>query len=250
MACNRIEVVSSSSQSSPTQQTAPSSSRNGISRNASYNLKDVHGSGEQARNNRADLEITNADGHVVRIKNSGIIHTLSHKKCAPSGANLGLVATLFYCPAERSINPGAELHKVPCEDVNFGNYVSDMAVFEFIQTIDDIMVPWKKGTGTTHKCLDVAPSPGVMEIVLSRPEILSLDDLRRHVNVWAFENKWKIQVVLQENDFCRRFKRLAVFDMDSTLIQQEVIDEIASYVGVKDEVSVSFLPRLSDKMRI
>lgn len=251
MSYHRIETVSSSSQSSPTQQVIPSGSRNGITRNASFILKDVHGGEEQTHNNdQDDYEITNPDGQIIRIKDSGIVHTLSHKKCIAENASLGLVATLFYCPNKEFINPSAEIHNISCEDINFGNYVSDMAIFEFIQTIDDIMVPWKKRTGTTHKCLDVAPSPGIMEIILSRPEILSLYDLRRHVDLWKFENKWKIQVVLQENNICRRFKRLVVFDMDSTLIQQEVIDEIANYMGVKDEVSVSFLPRLSDEMRI
>ncbi len=33
-------------------------------------------------------------------------------------------------------------------------------------------------------------------------------------------------------------KRLVIFDMDSTLIQQEVIDEIARFAGVMDQVSV------------
>ena len=32
---------------------------------------------------------------------------------------------------------------------------------------------------------------------------------------------------------------LVVFDMDSTLIRQEVIDEIAKVINVQDEVSVS-----------
>lgn len=32
-------------------------------------------------------------------------------------------------------------------------------------------------------------------------------------------------------------KRLAVFDMDSTLIQQEVIDEIADFAGIKKEIA-------------
>ncbi|KAI9014148.1 HAD-like domain-containing protein [Hyaloraphidium curvatum] len=35
----------------------------------------------------------------------------------------------------------------------------------------------------------------------------------------------------------RKNKRLVVFDMDSTLIQQEVIDELAKYAGVVDKVS-------------
>jgi len=34
----------------------------------------------------------------------------------------------------------------------------------------------------------------------------------------------------------RHNKRLVVFDMDSTLIQQEVIDELARYAGVYDQV--------------
>jgi len=34
----------------------------------------------------------------------------------------------------------------------------------------------------------------------------------------------------------RREKRIAVFDMDSTLIQQEVIDELAKKAGVHEEV--------------
>lgn len=38
-----------------------------------------------------------------------------------------------------------------------------------------------------------------------------------------------------------RHKRLAIFDMDSTLIQQECIDEMARLVGVVDEVSVRSL---------
>lgn len=36
----------------------------------------------------------------------------------------------------------------------------------------------------------------------------------------------------------RKNKRLVIFDMDSTLIQQEVIDEIARHAGVVDAVSV------------
>ncbi len=39
----------------------------------------------------------------------------------------------------------------------------------------------------------------------------------------------------------RKSKRLVVFDMDSTLIQQEVIDEIAKHAGVVGEVAVNFL---------
>ncbi|KAI8054383.1 HAD-like domain-containing protein [Syncephalis plumigaleata] len=44
-------------------------------------------------------------------------------------------------------------------------------------------------------------------------------------------------VALQQHNVFRRNKRLVVFDMDSTLIQQEVIDEIARHAGVMNEVA-------------
>lgn len=45
-------------------------------------------------------------------------------------------------------------------------------------------------------------------------------------------------IAFQRDDVYRKNKRLVVFDMDSTLIYQEVIDEIARYAGVVDQVSV------------
>jgi hypothetical protein len=39
-----------------------------------------------------------------------------------------------------------------------------------------------------------------------------------------------VDISIQRDDVFRRYKRLVVFDMDSTLIKQEVIDEIALYL--------------------
>jgi phosphoserine phosphatase SerB len=46
----------------------------------------------------------------------------------------------------------------------------------------------------------------------------------------------KGDAALQPNNLSRIFKRLAVFDMDSTLVQQECIDEMAEVAGVGEEV--------------
>ncbi|BFZ64608.1 Phosphoserine phosphatase [Saitoella coloradoensis] len=54
---------------------------------------------------------------------------------------------------------------------------------------------------------------------------------------FALSRDHATDVALQVNDVFRRNKRLVVFDMDSTLIQQEVIDEIARYAGVMDQVA-------------
>ena len=69
------------------------------------------------------------------------------------------------------------------------------------------------------------------------PEYLSFADLCKHESIYNFEREWNCEVVLQPDTIFRRHKRLCVFDMDSTLIEQEVIDEIAAYVGVQKEVS-------------
>jgi len=46
-----------------------------------------------------------------------------------------------------------------------------------------------------------------------------------------------IDISFQEENLFRRNRRLVVFDMDSTLIQQEVIDEMAKAAGAGEEVS-------------
>ncbi|TID13158.1 hypothetical protein CANINC_005014 [Pichia inconspicua] len=46
-----------------------------------------------------------------------------------------------------------------------------------------------------------------------------------------------VDIVFQKNDEHRKDKKLIVFDMDSTLIQQEVIELIAAQAGVEDKVA-------------
>lgn len=46
-----------------------------------------------------------------------------------------------------------------------------------------------------------------------------------------------VDIAIQKENLYRRSKRLVVFDMDSTLIQGEVIDELAELLGKKAEVS-------------
>jgi phosphoserine phosphatase len=79
-----------------------------------------------------------------------------------------------------------------------------------------------------------------MEVTFSpppNPDYLTFTDLRKHESIYRFEREWNCELILQRDSIFRRHKRLCVFDMDSTLIQQEVIDEIAAYVGVEAQVS-------------
>lgn len=74
-------------------------------------------------------------------------------------------------------------------------------------------------------------------ILVAQP--LHLSSIRENAaaEILVFEKKWELEIVFQNDGPFRRHKRLAVFDMDSTLIQQEVIDEIARKIGVEEAVS-------------
>lgn len=52
----------------------------------------------------------------------------------------------------------------------------------------------------------------------------------------ALSSELTIDIALQEENKYRRMRRLVCFDMDSTLIQTEVIDELADRAGVGKEV--------------
>ena len=63
--------------------------------------------------------------------------------------------------------------------------------------------------------------------------------LRRSLGVQDFEKNAEVEVIIQPTELYKMHKTpgLAVFDMDSTLIQQEVIDELARSVGRYEQVA-------------
>ncbi|HEY6878946.1 MAG TPA: phosphoserine phosphatase SerB [Polyangiales bacterium] len=56
-------------------------------------------------------------------------------------------------------------------------------------------------------------------------------------NLVGLRTRYQCDLALQREKLTRRNKRLIVMDMDSTLIQQEVIDELAVTLGVQQQVS-------------
>lgn len=89
------------------------------------------------------------------------------------------------------------------------------------------------------KLLSANPSaqehiPAVLEISASG----SIPDLQKLRNeLFQLSNQQETDLVFQPDDLFRRHRRIAVFDMDSTLIQAEVIDLLAEVQGIGDQVS-------------
>jgi phosphoserine phosphatase len=66
-------------------------------------------------------------------------------------------------------------------------------------------------------------------------DLTSEDDMR--ASLLALTHQFDIDVAFQHDNVYRRNRRLVAFDMDSTLIQTEVIDELARLAGVGDQVA-------------
>lgn len=63
------------------------------------------------------------------------------------------------------------------------------------------------------------------------------DQERLRQDLLAVTREDEVDLAFQEDDLYRRHRRLVVFDMDSTLIQCEVIDELARAAGTYEQVS-------------
>ncbi|KAF2850176.1 phosphoserine phosphatase-like protein [Plenodomus tracheiphilus IPT5] len=120
----------------------------------------------------------------------------------------------------------------------YGNYISQSCLTDFFVTLTSIVPSLQESTIASKK-LESSKFCRVAEVTFPLPSASAvvLETLRRHEAVSRYEREWNVECVFQADTIYRRYKRLAVFDMDSTLIQQEVIDEIASLIGVEKEVS-------------
>lgn len=116
----------------------------------------------------------------------------------------------------------------------YGSYVSPLCVTSFLHLMSTFPLPDDaEEPRSSHRCLDSQESPRVVELTLTpapAPSYLSLDDLRKHELIYRFEQEWNVDVALQRDVLWRKHPRLVVFDMDSTLITQEVIDLLAETV--------------------
>lgn len=215
-----------------------------------------------------------------RVKESGIVHTMSHQDCQPLPDDPPkLVATIFYNTSNcrhpvphpdasahpqlieslppPSVAPGSapvsDISKYPLEpptadpiplDHIYGSYVSQLCLTNFLSVLDSLppSLPFRPLL-SSHRCLaDNPTNPRIMEVTFSpppNPEYLPFPLLRKHESLSRFEQSWNVEVILQRSTASRRYPRLAVFDMDSTLIEQEVIDVLASYMGTETEKAIS-----------
>ncbi len=84
--------------------------------------------------------------------------------------------------------------------------------------------PLESADDTGRVCIELATSGGLADESAIRGELLDLTA------------EHDLDIAFQHDDVYRRNRRLVAFDMDSTLIQGEVIDELAALAGVGEQV--------------
>ncbi|KAF9879571.1 phosphoserine phosphatase [Colletotrichum karsti] len=123
----------------------------------------------------------------------------------------------------------------------YGSYISPMCVTSFLHLMSTFpLPPGESDYASSHRCLDSQESPRVVELTLDPApcqSYLSLTDLRKHELIYRFEREWNVDVALQPDTLWRRHPRLVVFDMDSTLITQEVIDLLAGMIKDRPDLA-------------
>ncbi|KAK4155167.1 HAD-like domain-containing protein [Chaetomidium leptoderma] len=120
----------------------------------------------------------------------------------------------------------------------YGSYVSPMCITSFLHLMSTFpLPPGSTDLTSAHRCLKLDAGqdhhPVVVELTVSPApslDYLSLADLRKHELIYRFEREWNVDVALRSDTLWRRYPRLVVFDMDSTLITQEVIDLLAATI--------------------
>ncbi len=85
-------------------------------------------------------------------------------------------------------------------------------------------VPLQQSERPSRSCIELSIRGSVDDEKQVKADFMNLAD------------KQGIDIAFQEESMYRRMRRLICFDMDSTLIQTEVIDELAERAGVGDQV--------------
>jgi phosphoserine phosphatase len=199
--------------------------------------------------NRAGLTSPDvAEGHIVAtlFYKANTPHFFPHPDASPRSPTDHLPSASL-ASLKDGVVPTDNINDYPLEpptpgpnplDHLYGTYISQSCLTDFFVTLANIMPGLAQDTITSRR-LQNDKLCQVLEVhfPLANTSTVTLDTLRRHEAVSRFEREWNVEAVFQTDSIHRRYKRLAVFDMDSTLIQQEVIDEIASLIGVEDQVS-------------
>jgi phosphoserine phosphatase len=197
--------------------------------------------------------LANFDVKVLDIGQSVIHNTLSLGVLVEVPDTSGH-SSVLQDELSRRLDPGFQLRFTPVEEESYGQWVGGQGRPRYVVTllarkvtalhlsrvtgvfadfqlnIDSITrlsgrLPLGDNPSLGKACVEFSVRGGLMDAQLFRRNLLEL------------ASELDVDISLQEDNMYRRNRRLVAFDMDSTLIETEVIDELAIRAGVGEEVS-------------
>jgi phosphoserine phosphatase len=139
--------------------------------------------------------------------------------------SLGVSVKVYPFEPQKSTPPNDTLYAVTC----LAPCINSAEISQIGSTLAQLGINVERITRLTEKELKA------IELTVRAPATLEQRELRRALFVLG--TKIGVDIAVQPESLFRRSKRLIVMDVDSTLIQNEVIDELAREAGVAEEVS-------------
>lgn len=163
---------------------------------------------------------------------------LELKAADPDGDNLPLLKDLLF----EAKKLGVSLDFKIVEDTHFANDSNETFILSCVSIIE-IKSAFLRDLSTllAQHQINIIRIDNVsvkefksLEMTTSTPDNVDLISLK--ASLLTIGNQYNIDLAFLRDNIFRRNKRLIVFDMDSTLIQTEVIDEMAKIYGIGEEV--------------
>lgn len=149
---------------------------------------------------------------------------------------------------------GLQLRMSPVEDGEYDAWVSRQGKPRFILTLLTRQLTAEHLSAVSKVISDQSLNIDIITRLSGRPPRVDDGKLRRacvelsirgqprsedelRAQLMDITQRMPIDIAWQRDDVYRRMRRLVAFDMDSTLIQHEVIDELAKEAGVGEQVS-------------
>lgn len=111
--------------------------------------------------------------------------------------------------------------------------IGDQITAESLYRVTSVLASYGINIDTIQRLSEKSTS--CIELLVS--SLKKIDQLKMRKELLLIAQQQKIDIALQSEGLFRKSKRLVVLDMDSTLIQNEVIDELARQKGVFNEVA-------------
>ncbi|WP_119325182.1 phosphoserine phosphatase SerB [Capsulimonas corticalis] len=164
-----------------------------------------------------------------------------------------MTASLIGALEEEARSAGVKVRIKPVSEDNYREWIGEQKQQRFIITLLGSRITAAQLASVTRKFTEYGLNIAVMDRLSGRDAASRAENPRmciqfaltgNHADATALRQSLlslardeDFDIAVQEDSIFRRNRRLVVFDMDSTLIQMEVIDELARRAGVYDEVS-------------